>query len=147
MRRSIWICFVGMIGLEANIRPQTFTLDGGIAGGTGNLAGGNYSLEGEISHFHPAALSAGAYALETGFFSQAPVFIPLDVELIASYSDGRLMLLWDRAATGYVVETTGSLGAGAQWSELSAPLEANVTHFFVSVPAPLEDQFFRLRHP
>jgi hypothetical protein len=138
-----WVLAIAASGAAA--LAQTYTLVGTTSSGAGILAGGNYSLDGEISHFNPNILTAGLYRLETGMAGDPPGVEPMDVELLVSHSNGRLTLLWDRTATGFVLEAATTLGSGAQWSEVNAPLELNATHTFVSIPAPAEDQFFRLR--
>jgi hypothetical protein len=104
-------------------------------------------MEGQVGQFYPARLAGGDYVLETGIFGAPVHVVPGDVELLASYSNGRLTILWDRAAAGFELETSGSLGTGAQWSAVNTPRDANATHFFISVPVSAQHQFFRLRRP
>ena len=126
---------------------QDFSLDALVTTGAGQSSGGVYSLEGHIGHFHPARIAAADYILETDIFGSPVDTIPSEVQLLASYSNGSLTLLWDRAAAGFQLETAGSLGSAAPWSAVTVSAQSNATHFFVSVPATSEHQFFRLRRP
>jgi hypothetical protein len=115
------------------------------APGAGQSNGDSYSLEGRIAVFYPHRSSGGDFILETGLFDSPEPVLPGDIALLTSYSDGRLTILWDRAAANYLLEATPALSSGAEWNALNLPTEANATHFFVSVPVSSQQQFFRLR--
>ena len=126
---------------------QTFTIETRIPGGAGRSGGGTYTVEGHIGQTYPAHLIGGDYVLESETFG-LPVQITLgEVQLLAGHSSGTLTLLWDRAAVGFQLETTGSLGGATPWSAVGLAPQANATHFFVTIPATSQHQFFRLRRP
>ena len=131
----------------SSVFAQNFSLEGLVMAGAGQSSGGVYSLEGHIGHFHPARIAVDGYLLETEILGSPVYPIPSEVQLLASYSKGSLTLLWDKAAAGFQLETADSLGSAAPWSAVAVSAQSNATHFFVSVPANSEHQFFRLRRP
>ena len=126
---------------------QNFSVETRIPGGAGRSAGGTYLLEGHIGQTYPAHLVGGDYLVESETFGLPLQVTPGEVQLLASYSNGTLTLLWDRAAAGFQLETVDSLEGALLWSTVGPSPQANATHFFVAIPAAGQHQFFRLRRP
>ena len=126
---------------------QNFSIETRTPGGAGRSSGGTYLLEGHIGQTYPAHLAGGDYLLESETFGLPLQTTPGEVQLLASYSNGTLTLLWDRAAAGFQLETADSLGGALPWSTVELSPQANATHFFVTIPAAGQHQFFRLRRP
>jgi hypothetical protein len=61
--------------------------------------------------------------------------------------DGTLLLSWPMSSAGWVLEASPSLGAGANWLEISPPYSSVGSSFQVTQPSPTENKFFRLRLP
>ena len=73
-----------------------------------------------------------------GIYSIGPSVAPT---LSVSNAGGQLTIAWTGSASGYTLETSPSIGVGAQWSTVAAITgQANVT-----VPASQAIAFFRLR--
>lgn len=126
---------------------QSYSIESDVIGLAAKSSAGAYSIEARILPMAPPLLSGGVFTLEVGDIGEVPVMVPDDVELLVSYSSGQVTLLWERGATGFILETAVSLGEPAPWTAVPGQLEANATHFFLRLNAPGEEQFFRLRHP
>lgn len=89
-------------------------------------------LPGEIATHH----AAGPDSLEPG-----PAEEP---ELTAVASGGNILISWPEAVTGFALQSSPTLGAGATWTPVTqAPTTANGVRT-VSVPIGTSTQFFRL---
>jgi hypothetical protein len=55
---------------------------------------------------------------------------------------------WPLSATGFVLDQTTTLsGLPIPWTTVSPPYASNATHYFITVPAPAGNRFYRLRKP
>jgi len=72
------------------------------------------------------------------------------VELAIAQSVGGLRISWPVYATDFVLDETSALEsppAATIWSEISPPYENDGTVYFIIVPAPAGNTFYRLRKP
>jgi len=72
------------------------------------------------------------------------------VELAISQSVGGVRISWPVYATDFVLDETSALEsppAATIWSEISPPYENDGTVYFIIVPAPAGNTFYRLRKP
>ncbi len=118
-----------------------FTLDGG--GGTST--GGVYSVSGTLGQPEASAqpMTNGAFSITGGFWSLFAVQMP-DAPLLSIERQGaNLRVFWPRPATGFVLDQ--SLTVTGAWSVVSFPYTTNAGDISISVPAPTEPRFYRLR--
>jgi hypothetical protein len=118
-----------------------FSLIAPHVGGTGNSAGGLFSLNGSIGTLTGGPLIGGNYAVTSG----APelLVIPLgnDFQLEITVTGATFRVAWPAQAVNYVLESTTTLGPSAAWQ----PITPAPTQNSYSSQANPPNQFFRLR--
>jgi len=120
-----------------------FTIDGG--GGTST--GGVYSVTGTVGQPDAGTLIGGSYQVEGGFWSASAVQTPGAPRLAITRAGNGVIVSWPRPATGFLLDSATSLGQLANWGQVPFPYQSNATDIFITVPAPVGDQFYRLRRP
>lgn len=120
-----------------------YSLQGGPAtGGGGKSDGGTFAVAGGAGETATGPLTGGAFVVTGGLVGVAVV--PDDVTPQLTLTDeGNAVLSWSGAATGYVLESSPSVGEFADWQPVT-PAPAGNT-FTTPFNQPL--RFFRLRKP
>ena len=146
----IAVIVVGVVLAAVPARAQFaidwFTIDGG--GGTST--GGVYQLSATVGQPDTGVASGGSYTLTGGFWSMiSTVPTPGAPELSIQHTPGGVVVSWPRPATGFLLQRASFLNAppgGIPWGTIpEANYQTNATHIFLSVPAPMGNQFYRLR--
>ena len=125
----------------AQVQAQGFTIDGG--GGTGGV----YSVSGTIGQPDAGTFAGGTYKVEGGVWSATALQTPGAPRLLITRSGSGVIVSWPRPATGFLLDSTPSLGPAAVWSQVPFPYQTNATDIFITVPAPVGNRFYRLRKP
>jgi hypothetical protein len=120
-----------------------YSLQGGPAtGGGGKSDGGTFAVTGGAGETATGPLTGGAFVVTGGLVGVAVV--PDDVTPELTLTDtGEATLTWSAEATGYVLESSPSVGEFADWQPVT-PAPAGTT-FTTPFNQPL--RFFRLRKP
>jgi hypothetical protein len=142
-------CFVFFLAATAHAQSYSvdwFTVDGG--GGTST--GGVYSVSGTVGQPDAGRISGGNYSLDGGFWGiVAAIQTPGAPYLFVSNSGGVVIVSWLNPAEGFVLDQTPALAsppATISWSQISTTTyQTNVTHIYITVPAPAGNKFYRLR--
>lgn len=126
----------------AELRLDSLTVDGGC----GVSRGKSFTLIGTTGQSEAGLHSAGALKLEGGFWHgvsvvQTPGAPKLRVQLVA---DGRILLAWPVAVTGFVVEQCTDLTA-ATWSPTPRPVADTASEHTVTIPASGIVRCYRLK--
>jgi hypothetical protein len=146
MRTSILILLLaGAVATttSAQLSLTWWTVDGG--GGTSASADGRFNLSGTAGQPDAGAMVGEGLVLQGGFWNSA--LAPVPSLWIARLPSGDIEVSWPVWASGFVLEQTATLvGPPGRWSEVSpATYQTDGTRFFVTVPAPADTQFYRLR--
>jgi hypothetical protein len=94
-------------------------------------------------------MTGGQYSLVGGFWGVVDVIqTPGAPGLLIERTPGGVRVLWERPATGWVLEETTALQSvptAIAWSLVPpASYLSDATHFFITVPAPAGNRFYRL---
>ena len=127
-----------------NLSIDWFTVDGG--GGTST--GGVFKVSGTVGQTDAGAMSGGGFLLQGGFWSGIAVQTPGAPFLYITNGPAGIVVYWERPATGFVLDETVTLTGSPTipWMQVPFPYQTNSTHIYLSVPAPSEIRFYRLRH-
>lgn len=87
----------------------------------------------------PRALSLLVASLSATVFAQTPSLHP-------TYGGGEITLRWDAAATGWVLESSSAVGAGAAWTRITAGVAVEGGNFVWSGASSETHAFFRLHN-
>ena len=138
--------------LAASAAAQNYSIDWfTIDGGGGTSTGGVFSVSGTIGQPDAGAMSGGNYSLVGGFWGivaavQTPGAPLLSVERLG----GSVRVFWPLPATGFLLDQTTGLAsppAAIVWSQVPFPYATNATQISITVPSPVGNKFYRLRHP
>ncbi|MGV3772803.1 MAG: LamG domain-containing protein, partial [Verrucomicrobiales bacterium] len=99
--------------------------------------------------YNEVRISSGAMndAQVAASFAAGPTSLPgndTPPKLTATRNGNNLVISWPAAATGFVLESTTALGAGATWTPVAGATQ-NGQNMEVSVPMEGNARFFRLR--
>jgi hypothetical protein len=116
-----------------------------IDGGSGRSTGGGFAVSGTLGQPQASAqsMSGGTFTLTGGFWSFLAVQTPGAPWLSVERQGANVRVFWPVPATGFVLDQ-GSTATGT-WSQVSFPYTTNATDISISVPAPTENKFYRLR--
>ncbi len=133
------------LGLAEDYSLSWYTIDGG--GGTSS--GGDYLLNGTIGQPDAGRMQAGNYTLAGGFWGiLETVPTPGAPELWIQLSNNIVNVLWEKPATGYVLEQTYSLtGSPVPWRQVGYAYHTNETHIYITINGIRANNFFRLKKP
>ena len=146
MRTSILILLLAGAGTTiapAQLSLDWWTADGG--GGTSTSADGRFALSGTAGQPDAGSMADGAFFLEGGFWSGG---LPLAPSLwIVRLPGGALEVSWPVWARDYRLEQAPTVtGSPDRWNEVApATYQTDDTRFYITVPAPSDMQFYRLR--
>lgn len=119
-----------------------FSLEGGVATGGGQAAGGDFSVEASVGETATGPLTGGGFEVTGGLIGVAVV--PGDFALTIGFTpDGQVLIGWPAEASGYVLESTPTVGEFTNWQPVT-PAPAGNT-FTTPHDQPL--RFFRLHQP
>lgn len=129
--------------LAQSLGGGQFTLSGGpVTGGGGKSDGGTFAVAGSAGNAPSAASQGGTFEVTGGLVGVAVV--PDDVTPELTFTDtGEATLTWSAAATGYVLESSPSVGEFANWQPVTPAPVGNT--FTTPFNQPL--RFFRLHKP
>ncbi len=121
-----------------------FSLVGGLSGGVGAAAGGDFAVAATIGKPPAEPVTGGDFAVTGELVGLTTVIVEGDVALTVGFIlEGLIRIEWPAEATGYVLEFTPQIGEPTNWQPVTPPPVGN-THV-----APFDQPFrlFRLRKP
>jgi hypothetical protein len=119
-----------------------------IDGGGGTSTGGVYSVRGTIGQPDAGKMSGGNYSLEGGFWSVVAIQTSGAPLLSLTRSNNAVIVSWPLSAIGFNLEQTTALSAlSNSWTTISPPYSTNETSFYVPIPSPTGQTYFRLHKP
>ncbi len=119
-----------------------FSLEGGLATGGGQAAGGDFTVAATVGETGTGPLTGGDFEVTGGLIGVAVV--PCDFALTIGFApDGQILISWPAEASGYVLESTPTVGEFANWQPVTPPPAGN-THTTRNDQAL---RFFRLNRP
>ena len=137
---GIWLltlCGVASVGAQ-NYKIDWYTIDGG----GGASSGGSYVLSGTIGQPDAGRLTGGPYVLDGGFWGGAFAVQQVGAPTLHIVRSGaNVVISWDPATPGFVLQEIGSLSS-TNWG-YSASESVNP----VTVPANNMTRFYRLSKP
>ena len=118
-----------------------------IASGSGASGGGNFVLNGTLGQHDagPPSLIGGGFSLTGGFWFPAAVPPPNLPVLFIERLGGDVRVFWPLSASGFVLDESSSIGGA--WSQVAFPYDTNANDISITVPAPADTRFYRLRKP
>jgi hypothetical protein len=116
-------------------------------GGTSSNSNGQYSVNGTIGQPDASsAMSGGNYSLTGGFWSLIAVVQTSGAPtLTITHSGNNVIVSWPSPATGFVLQQNGNLST-ANWTTSSFTVNSNSTTMSITITAPTENLFFRLKN-
>ncbi len=120
------------------------TIDGG-SGGTST--GGVFSVSGTIGQPDAGTMSGGNFTIDGGFWGIIAAVQTSGAPLLSvARSGNNVIVSWPVPSIGCVLQENPILAA-SNWTNVSASPATNGLNLEVVVPAPVGNQFYRLRHP
>lgn len=119
-----------------------FSLEGGLATGGGQSAGGDFTVAATVGETTTGPLTGGDFQVTGGLIGVA--IVPGDFALSIGFTaDSQVRIQWPAEAAGYVLEFTPSVGAFANWQPVT-PAPPGNSH---TTPNDQPLRFFRLHRP
>ncbi len=141
---------LALLAAASGASAQTFAVSPSvIASGGGTSTGGTFSVSGTIGQPATGNLAGGNFALQGGFWSSAvAVQTPGAPHLNVVRSGGNYLVTWADTGAGFVLEVATNLQTlNTTWNNSGAtPTLANGTNT-VTLPAQPGKSFYRLRKP
>ena len=127
----------------AQLSLDWWTVNGG--GGTSVSTDGTFALSGTAGQPDAGSMAGGNFFLQGGFWNSA--LGPVPSLSIALLGNGDVEVSWPAWADNYVLEHAPTVpGAPDRWEEVSpASYHTDGTRFSITIPAPSDMQFYRLR--
>ena len=120
----------------------SYSLTGGPVTGGGQSGGGTFAVAGTAGNTSVDVSKGGDFQVTGGLIGVAVV--PGDFALTIGFApDGQILISWPAEASGYVLESTPTVGEFANWQPVTPPPAGN-TH---TTPNDQALRFFRLRKP
>ena len=138
---ALLLAFAGC-ALAADYTIDWSTIDGG----GGSSTGGVYSVTGTIGQPDAGKMSGGSFTLEGGFWGvAAAVQTPGAPLLTVTRTNASVRVSWPAPAPGWMLEQTNVLtGVAGTWPQVPPPYVTNATDIFITLPATVGNQYFRL---
>jgi hypothetical protein len=127
----------------AQLSLDWWTVNGG--GGASVSADGRFEVSGTAGQPDAGFIAGGTFYLQGGFWTS--VLVPVPVLWIVLMPDGDVEVSWPAWAGNYVLEHAPTVtSAPESWDDVSpATYQNDGSRFYITVPAPSDIQFYRLR--
>jgi hypothetical protein len=139
----LWL-LLALAASPADYAVDWFTVDGG--GGTSQ--GGAYALTGTLGQPDAGQMSGGRFSLTGGFWGMVRVIqTPGAPRLTITHTNGMATVSWPFPSPGFGLEVTSDLSPPRQWTPVTLPYQSSATRIWITVPAAVGHQFYRLHKP
>src|SRR5437016_4213547 len=145
-RISKLLSLAGTLLVATAALAQNYSVDWHtIGGGGGTSTGGVFAVNGTIGQpdANTQPMTGGNFSLTGGFWSLFVVQTAGAPLLSIERQGADARIFWTLPANGFVLDQSQT--ATGMWSQVSFPYATNATDISISVPAPTENKFYRLR--
>jgi hypothetical protein len=112
-------------------------------------SGGAYTVSGTVGQPNVGQSSNEQFGISDGFWNVVATLQTPDAPLVSveQLANGSVRIFWPLTADGFVLDHSPSIDPSSLWSPVQLPQETSATHISVTIPAPEEIRFYRLRSP
>jgi len=122
-----------------------------------NLLDASVSTLDNVEHIHVTnPLAGGRYAMQVSWdlashdyalaWSGTLVALPPPVLSVARSNDA-VVVSWPLTAAGFTLQAATNLNGSVTWTSVPPPYQTNTDNYFIPVPEPTEQKYYRLQAP